>query len=352
MRLMVTGSRGYIGVEMVTELLARGHEVVGLDNGLYEGCDFIAPPDAIHTLSCDLRDVKPADLEGFDAVLHLAALSNDPLSDLNPDLTFDINLRASVALAEAAKAAGVGRFLFSSSCSLYGAGNGDLLDENAEFNPVTPYGESKVLVEQAVSQLADDTFCPVYLRNATAYGLSRRLRADIVVNNLVAHAVTTGKIVLQSDGTPWRPLVHIRDIIHAFDCVLQSPREIVWNEAFNVGRTTENYQVRDIARLVGEVVPNCEVVIADGASADARDYRVDFTKIEMKLPGFDPQWTVRRGVEELYEAYSSGAMSREAFDGPLYFRLRRIRQQLDLGLLSDDLRTGDASEPTATGVSR
>lgn len=352
MRLLVTGNRGYIGVEMVTELLAKNHEVVGLDNGLYEGCDFLASPDPIDTLSCDLRDVTPADLEGFDAVLHLAALSNDPLSDLNPELTFDINLRASVTLAKAAKAAGVGRFLFSSSCSLYGAGNGEFLNENAAFNPVTPYGESKVMVEQAVSQLADDSFCPVYLRNATAYGLSRRLRADIVVNNLVAHAVTSGKIVLQSDGTPWRPLVHIRDIIHAFECVLVAPREVVWNEAFNVGRTAENYQVRDLARLVGEVVQGCEVVIADGASADARDYRVDFTKIETQLPGFDPQWTVRRGIEELYEAYSSGAMSLEAFDGPLYFRLRRIRQQLDLGLFSTDLRTRDALPRLATGVGR
>ena len=350
MRLIVTGSRGYIGVEMVSELLAKGHDVVGLDNGLYEGCDFIAPPDEIETLALDLRDVSPADLEGFDAVLHLAALSNDPLSDLNPELTFDINLRASVALARASKAAGVGRFLFSSSCSLYGAGNGDFLDEHATFNPVTPYGESKVMVEQAVAQLADDNFCPVYLRNATAYGLSRRLRADIVVNNLVGHAVTSGKIVLQSDGTPWRPLVHIRDIIHAFECVLEAPREVVWNEAFNVGRTSENYQVRDIARLVGEVVPDCEVVIADGASADARDYRVDFTKIETKLPGFEPQWTVRRGIQELYQAYQSGAMSLEAFDGPLYFRLRRIRQQLELGLVSEDLRTCETLlQATGTG---
>lgn len=339
MRLMVTGSRGYIGVEMVTQLLAKGHDVVGLDNGLYEGCDFVSPPDDIDTLVCDIRDVTAADLQGFDAILHLAALSNDPLSDLNPKLTFDINLGASVALARSAKAAGVGRFLFSSSCSLYGAGNGEFLDENAPFNPVTPYGESKVLVEQALSGLADGDFCPVYLRNATAYGVSRRLRADIVVNNLVAHAVTSGKIVLQSDGTPWRPLVHIRDIIHAFECVLEAPRETVWNAAFNVGRTAENYQVRDVARIVGEVVPNCEVVLAEGASPDARDYRVDFTKIETKLPGFCPRWNVRGGVEEIYEAFASGAMSRSVFEGPLYFRLRRIRQQIERGLLSDELRT-------------
>ena len=284
MRTVVTGHLGYLGVEMTSRLLAAGHDVVGLDVDYYAECDFGAPPDVVPSMRLDLRDVEARDLEGFDAVVHLAALSNDPLSDLNPDLTYDINLHASVRLATAAKQAGVSRFLFSSSCSLYGAGGGDLLDENAPFNPVTPYGESKVRVEQELSTLADDTFTPVYLRNATAFGMSRRLRADIVVNNLVAHAVTTGKVLLQSDGTPWRPLVHVFDISHAFEQALVAPRAVVHDQAFNVGRTGENYRIREIANAVAEVVPDCEVAFAEGASADARDYRVDFSKIETPAP--------------------------------------------------------------------
>jgi nucleoside-diphosphate-sugar epimerase len=338
MRLLVTGHLGYIGAEMVPVLLESGHDVVGLDTGLYDGCDFSIPPEPIEEMRVDLRDVEPGHLEGFDAVLHLAALSNDPLGDVNAGLTFDINLNASVRLARAAKQAGVGRYVFSSSYSLYGAGGDDVLDESAAFNPVTPYGESKVRVEQEVSQLADDLFSPVYLRNATAYGVSRRLRADIVVNNLVGSAVTTGQVLLQSDGTPWRPLVHIRDIISAFEACLEAPRDTVHDQAFNVGRSTENYRIRDVANLVAEVVPNCEVTFAPGASGDDRDYRVDFGKIENSLPGYDPRWTVRLGIEELYEAYVDAGLSEDIWEGDLYYRLRTINSLRRRGLLDDELR--------------
>ncbi|HWZ88399.1 MAG TPA: SDR family oxidoreductase [Polyangiaceae bacterium] len=343
MKVLVTGHRGYIGVEMVSVLRAAGHDVVGLDTGYFDECDFRAPPDDVPNLDVDLRDVTAAPLRGFDAVIHLAALSNDPLGNVNPELTYDINLHASVKLARAAKEAGVGRFLFSSSCSLYGAGGDGFLDESAAFHPVTPYGESKVRVEQQVSELADAQFSPVYLRNATAYGISRRLRADIVVNNLVGHALTTGKVLLQSDGSPWRPLVHIRDIIHAFQVTLLAPRDVIHNQAFNVGRTSENFQIRDVANLVAEVVPNCEVAFAAGASADARDYRVDFKKIEQTLPGFRPTWTLRKGIEEMYRAYRDGEMTKEEFLGPRYYRLRTVQGLKDRHLLDDNLRRVSAS---------
>jgi nucleoside-diphosphate-sugar epimerase len=338
MKVLVTGQRGYIGVEMVPALRAAGHEVVGLDTGLYDECDFMSPPDEVPNLNVDLRDVTPEHLRGIDAVAHLGALSNDPLGDLDSQVTYDINLHASVRLAEAAKAAGVKRFLFSSSCSLYGAGGDGFLDETAAFNPVTPYGESKIKVEQALASLASDTFSPTYMRNATAYGVSRRLRADIVVNNLVGHALTTGKVLLQSDGTPWRPLVHIGDIIQAFIATLSAPRDAIHNQAFNVGRTAENYQIRQVANLVAEVVPNCEVSFAAGASADIRDYRVNFAKAETKLPGYKPRWTVRAGIEELYKAYKAAGLTKEVFLGSRYYRLRTVRDLQARSVIDAQLR--------------
>lgn len=338
MRVLVTGHRGYLGAELVPFLLQAGHEVVGLDNGYFDACDFGGPPDEVPSLAVDLRDVQPGDCAGFDAVLHLAALSNDPLGDLNPHVTYQINHEGSLRLARCAKQAGVPRFVFASSCSLYGAGGDDALDERAEFQPLTPYGESKVFVERDVSLLADGSFSPVYLRNATAYGVSRRLRADIVVNNLVGHALTTGKVLLQSDGTPWRPLVHLQDIAAAFVAVLEAPRERVHNQAFNVGRSGENFRIREVAQIVADVVPNCEVAFAPGASADVRNYRVDFSKIESELPGFAPRWRLRQGVEELYEAYRQRGLTREEFLGPRYYRLRTIRGLQEQGLLDQALR--------------
>ncbi|MEI9941312.1 MAG: SDR family oxidoreductase [Pseudomonadota bacterium] len=338
MKVLVTGHLGYIGVEMVGVLRAAGHEVIGLDTGYFDGCDFLAPPDDVPELRIDLRDVTAAHLRGIDAVAHLGALSNDPLGDLNPQITYDINQHASVRLARAAKEAGVKRFLFSSSCSLYGAGATGYLDENAAFNPVTPYGESKIRVEQELDSLADDSFSPTYLRNATAYGVSRRLRADIVVNNLVGHAFTTGKVLMQSDGTPWRPLVHIRDIMLAFKCVLAAPKDVIHNQAFNVGQTKENYRIRDVAEMVAEVVPNCELKFAEGATADLRNYRVDFTKIETTLPGFKPEWSLRQGIEELYTAYKRIGLTKEDWTGARYYRLPTIKALRAKDLIDDELR--------------
>jgi nucleoside-diphosphate-sugar epimerase len=338
MKVLVTGHRGYIGVEMVPELRAAGHEVSGLDIGLYDDCDFMSPPDDVPSLDVDLREVTPSHLAGFDAVVHLAALSNDPLGDLSPNITYDINLHASVRLAQCAKEAGVRRFLFSSSCSLYGAGGDGFLDENAAFYPVTPYGESKVKVEQALTNLADSSFSPVYLRNTTAYGVSRRLRADIVVNNLVGHAYTTGQVLLQSDGTPWRPLVHIKDISMAFVACLAAPTSVIHDRAFNVGRTKENYQIRDIANMVAEIVPGSKVTFAAGASPDLRNYRVDFRRIETELPGYQPRWTVRDGIQELLAAYRKAGLTKEQWLGPKYYRLKTVKGLFERGLLDGELR--------------
>lgn len=338
MRVLVTGHRGYIGVELVPLLRKAGFDVVGLDTGYFDDSDFRAPPDDIPGLDVDLRDVSAEQLRGFDAVVHLGALSNDPLGDLNPDLTYDINLHASVNLARAAKTAGVGRYVFASSCSLYGAGADGHLTEQAAFNPVTPYGESKVKTELEVGPLADASFAPVYLRNATAYGVSRRLRADIVVNNLVGLALTTGKVTMTSDGTPWRPLVHIGDIARGVIAALTAPADAVRNQAFNIGRTQENFRIREVAEMVAQVVPNCALSFASGASPDARNYRVDFTKAEKSLPGYTPQWTLRAGIEELYDAYKSHGMTQDEFLGPRYYRLKVIRGRIERGELDTNLR--------------
>jgi nucleoside-diphosphate-sugar epimerase len=337
MRVLLTGHDGYIGAVMAPMLEAAGYDVVGLDTGLFAECAYGNVP-AIESARKDIRDVTPSDLEGFDAVIHLAALSNDPMGDLNPELTYDINYRASVRLAEAAKAAGVERFLFSSSCSLYGAGGDARLDETAAFNPVTPYGHAKVLAEADLTALADDDFSPVYLRNATAYGLSPRLRADLVVNNLTGLAFTTGEVRMNSDGTPWRPLVHVEDICRAFLAVLDAPREVVHDQAFNVGRTEENYQIRTVAAIVEDVVAGSRVTLASGAGPDARNYQVDFSKITDALPAFKPTWTVRDAVVQLADAFAARGLDVEEFNGRRFVRLEQIKHLLGEGRLDADLR--------------
>lgn len=337
-RILVTGHNGYIGQVMVPFLRAAGHTVVGLDTFYYEGCQLTPEEHPQDALRLDLRDVTTADLAGFDAVIALAALSNDALGDLDPQLTYDINHEATVSLAKAAKRAGVRRFLFSSSCSLYGAAGDTPLAEDAEFNPLTPYGESKIRVERDVTALADAAFSPTYLRNATAYGLSPSLRADLMVNNLVGHAVTSGKVLITSDGMPWRPLVHVEDIARAFAAVLTAPRSLVHDRAFNVGLTAENYRVRDVAQIVAEAVPGSVVEYAPGASADARNYRVDFSRIASELPGFRPRWTVRAGVEQLVQAYREHGLTAEEFLSSRYLRIRTVLEHQQAGRLDENLR--------------
>jgi nucleoside-diphosphate-sugar epimerase len=338
MRVLVTGHKGYIGSVMVPLLIEAGHEVVGLDTGLYEACSFGDRRHQVAGVRLDIRNVEPHHLEGFEAVVHLAALSNDPLGDLNAQLTYDINHLASVRLARAAREAGVERFLFASSCSLYGAsGTGAPLTEDAPFNPVTPYGESKILVEQDVTRLATPDFSPVFFRNATAYGVSPHLRVDIMVNNLVGYAVTTGQVLIKSDGSPWRPLVHVEDICRAFLAALEADRRCTHKQAFNVGITEENFRVREVAEMV-EAVTGCQATFAEGASADARDYRVDFGRIQRLLPEFQPRWTVQKGVEELYEAYRRYDLTKDEFLGGRYVRLNEIRRLQSEGRLDDELR--------------
>lgn len=338
MRILITGHQGYIGTVLTPMLIAEGHAVVGLDSDLYKHCTFGKEVPQVDSMRKDIRDVTPADLEGFDAIMHLAALSNDPLGNLNPELTYEINYKAAVNLAKMAKQVGVPRFIFSSSCSTYGAAGDEMLTEDAAFNPVTPYGQSKVLVEKEVAELASDDFSPTFLRNATAYGVSPRHRFDIVLNNLVAWAHTTGLVYLKSDGSPWRPIIHIEDISRAFIAVLNAPREVIHNQAFNVGINQENYRIRELAEIVKETVPGCRVEYAKDAEPDKRTYRVDFSKIARMLPDFKPQWNARRGAQELYQAYQKYGVKLEEFEGPKYKRVDHIKQLLAAGNLDASLR--------------
>lgn len=337
MKVLVTGHKGFIGTVMVPMLLEEGFDVTGLDTDLYRYCTYGDAPLEVPSIYKDIREVEKADLEGFDAIVHLAALSNDPLGNINPDLTYDINYKASVRLAEMARDVGVQRFLFASSCSMYGKAGEDILDETAEFNPVTPYAKSKVLVERDVSQLANDHFSPVFLRNATAYGVSPRIRFDLVINNLVAWAHTTGKIFLKSDGTPWRPLVHIEDITQAVVCALKADQDVIHNLAVNVGCNEENYQMRELAGFVKDTVANCRIEYAEDAGPDTRSYRVNFDKIHRVFPDFKTRWTAKMGVEQCYESYLRHGLNKDEYEGIRYKRIAHIMNLIEEGKLNTNL---------------
>jgi nucleoside-diphosphate-sugar epimerase len=347
MRVLLTGHKGYIGAVLAQMLLHAGHEVHGLDSDLFRRCTFGDPPPLIPELVKDLRDIQLRDVEGYDAVLHLAGLSNDPLGFLNPEVTFEINHQASLRLAVLSKAAGVQRFIFSSSCSNYGAAGQDLLREDSALNPVTPYGLSKVMVERDVSLIADEHFSPVFLRNATAYGVSSRLRFDLVLNNLVAWAYTTGRVLLKSAGTSWRPIVHIEDISRAFLAVLTAPREAVHNRAFNVGVPGENFRIHELAEIVRQTVPGSRVEFAEGASPDIRNYRVDCGLLAATVP-YRPQWNARAGARQVYEACKAANLTLEDFEGSRYSRIVHIRELLAQGLLDNTLRPTQRNTAGAT----
>jgi nucleoside-diphosphate-sugar epimerase len=338
MNVLVTGHQGYIGAVMTAMLQKAGHAVTGLDTAYFYDCNFFAMPTGVSERYSDLRHVTATDLAGCDAIIHLAALSNDPLGDLNAECTYAINLQATIRLAKAAKAAGVERFIFASSCSIYGAsGPDDVVTEESPLRPLTPYAESKVRAETALAALADYNFTPVFLRNATAYGVSPRLRVDLVVNNLVAWALTTGKIRILSDGAPWRPLVHVQDICRAAIAMLEAPRTAVSGEPFNVGRTAEVYQVRRIAELVQEVLPECAIEVGTQNNPDPRSYRVNCEKLFRTLPDLVLDWTVPAGIVELVDAYRRHPLTLEGLQGRRFVRIQQLKYLLATQALDADL---------------
>jgi len=344
MKILLTGHHGYIGSVCGPLLAEAGHEVVGLDTGLYRGCDLAsAPMPSTVSLLLDVRDVRPEQLDGFDAIVHLAALSNDPIGDFSPELTREINFESTVSLARAACDAGVRRFVFSSSCSMYGASSDEAVDESAPLKPLTAYAESKVLAEEALAALAGPDFAPISMRNATAYGVSPRLRVDLVLNNLVGWAHTTGKVKIMSDGTPWRPLIHVEDIARASLAAVEAPEDVIRGEAFNVGRNDENYQVRQLGDIVQDVVPGSEVEYAGSGDPDPRSYRVDFGKLVRAFPELELTWTARAGAEELASAYQAVGLTLDQFESDRFTRLKRLRALLEGGELDPTLRWREAA---------
>ncbi|MDX1468220.1 MAG: NAD(P)-dependent oxidoreductase [Acidimicrobiia bacterium] len=339
--VLVTGHNGYIGSVLTQVLSNAGHEVLGLDSYLFRDCRFGEDISEIPAKNKDIRDITASDLDGVDVICHLAGISNDPVGDLSPAVTDEVNHVAAVRLAGLARDAGVERFVFSSSCSIYGSSPGGWVDETSEINPVTPYGWSKIHVEREVSTMASDDFSPVFLRNATAYGVSPRLRADLVVNNMVGYAVTQDRVFMKSDGTPWRPLVHIEDIALAFLAAIEAPREAIHSEVFNVGSTAENYQIRDVARMIEGVIPDAKFEMAESAGPDIRNYRVNCDKIAGMLP-YTPKWTVEAGIRELYEAFRREGLSEEQFFGSL-FRIQHIKMLQERGDLDANLRLASSS---------
>ena len=340
MKIVVTGHHGFIGSALVPVLVEAGHDVVGIDTFYYEGCDLVPDEAEVTSVACDVRDLTAEHFRGADAVVHLAALSNDPLGALSPALTHEINCEGTLHTARCAREAGVGRFVFSSSCSMYGAASDDAVAEDAPLKPLTAYAESKVRAEEGLRELATEGFSPILMRNATAYGVSPRLRLDLVVNNLTAWAFTTGKVRILSDGTPWRPLVHIGDIARATLRFLDAPVDVVHAQAFNVGADRENYQVRDLASLVEAAVEGCEIEYAGEGEPDARSYRVDFGKLARTFPDLELEWTAERGVAELVEAFRSADLDLDTFLGDRYIRLKRLERLLAEGVLDGQLRRG------------
>jgi nucleoside-diphosphate-sugar epimerase len=346
MKIVVTGHHGYIGSALVPVLVESGHDVVGIDTFYYEGCDLRPDRVEVRSIALDVRDVSPRHFEGVDAVVHLAALSNDPLGALTPELTQEINCEGTLRTARCAREAGVERFIFSSSCSMYGAASDGAVDEDAPQKPLTAYAESKVRAEEGLRELTADGFSPVLMRNATAYGVSARLRLDLVVNNLAAWAFTTGKVRILSDGTPWRPLVHVEDIARATLRFLEAPSDLVAGEAFNVGADRENYQVRALAELVERAVAGCEIEYAGAGEPDERSYRVDFGKLSRAFPDFELEWSVERGIAELVAAFRAIELDLDTFLGDRYIRLGRLQRLLEEGAVDDRLRR----RPTGAGT--
>lgn len=338
MRLLLTGHLGYLGAVMAPMLVSRGHEVVGLDSGLFEACAFQEPSARLEAITKDIRDVQATDLRGFEAVVHLAGLSNDPLGNLLPELTLEINHRATVRLAGLAKEGGVSRFLFSSTCSVYGAAGEHMVTEASAPHPVTAYGRSKVLAEEGLRDLADAGFSPTILRSATASGVSPYLRFDLVLNNLVAWATATGAVRLKSDGTAWRPLVHVEDIARTYCGVLDAPRDTVHNQTINVGLDSENYRILDLAEIVQRTVPGARIEFASNASTDQRCYRVGFGKLAKLLPSCQLQWSAARGAQQLYHALSRAKVGLAEFEGDRYRRIVHAKRLLETGQLDATLR--------------